>query len=343
MTTQSDGEKTMVDTSLTDTITEAYNELEPTEVDNLEVSEDEIVLQDSDELEVEEDLDEEETETEDIEEGDEEESADDDDSEKYVVKVDGESLEVSLDELKAGYSRQAHFTKSMQALKEEKESFDIEASQFVETVQGMQELDAAWESNPISVLTNLITSVEQPEYALGLLIKELATLNALSPEALQYFNIDNDTLGSWKQESEVDALRRQVREKEELEAQIKSEADSKTQELQIQNAIANFERTIDDIISNEELEFRSDAEQLKFRADLLGYAKDNNILDLNKAFAAMQYESNKSRKRSSNVETKRTAKKVISKGGASGQAVTPVSNGKEDLRTIIENTMKELS
>jgi hypothetical protein len=259
------------------------------------------------------------------------------------VKVDGESLEVSLDELKAGYSRQAHFTKSMQALKEEKEAFEAQSSQFIDSVNGMQELDAAWSENPVSVLTNLITSVEQPEYALGLLIKELATLNALSPEALQYFNIDNGTMDSWKQESEVESLRRQVREKEELEAQIKSEADSKSQELQIQNAIANFEKTIDDIISNEELEFKSDTEQLRFRANLLGYAKDNNILDLNKAFAAMQYEANKSRKKSSNVETKKTAKKVISKGGASAQGVTPVSNGKEDLRSIIESTMKELS
>jgi len=141
----------------------------------------------------------------------------------------------------------------------------------------------------------------------------------------------------------LDNLRNSSLTKEQLEAQIKSEADSKSQELQIQNAIANFEKTIDDIISNEELEFKSDTEQLRFRANLLGYAKDNNILDLNKAFAAMQYEANKSRKKSSNVETKKTAKKVISKGGASAQGVTPVSNGKEDLRSIIESTMKELS
>ena len=55
-----------------------------------------------------------------VEEESEEEELDEDESEEepdvYVVKVDGEELEVSLDELVKGYSRQSDYTRKTQEL-----------------------------------------------------------------------------------------------------------------------------------------------------------------------------------------------------------------------------------
>ena len=45
-------------------------------------------------------------------------------AETFTVKVDGEQVSVSLDELRNGYSRQSDYTKKSQALAEERKSFD---------------------------------------------------------------------------------------------------------------------------------------------------------------------------------------------------------------------------
>jgi hypothetical protein len=87
-----------------------------------------------DDLEVEDDIDPEEgTEDDDEDEYDEEdEGADpdeDDDSEGtdlFTVKVDGEEVEVTEEELKKGYSAQAHFTRNMQALRQREAEFEGE-------------------------------------------------------------------------------------------------------------------------------------------------------------------------------------------------------------------------
>jgi hypothetical protein len=44
----------------------------------------------------------------------------------YTVKVDGEEYEVTLDELRSGYSRQQHFTKRSQELAEQRKAFEQE-------------------------------------------------------------------------------------------------------------------------------------------------------------------------------------------------------------------------
>lgn len=74
-----------------------------------------------------------ETETEEYEgedvEDDTEESDEPEQPSVYTVKVDGEEYEVTLDELRSGYSRQQHFTKRSQELAEQRKAFEQEAEQ----------------------------------------------------------------------------------------------------------------------------------------------------------------------------------------------------------------------
>lgn len=81
------------------------------------------------------------------------ELAEDADSEteapKYTVRADGEELEVPLDELISGYSRQASFTKKSQALAEEKRGFEQELSEARQVrSQAIEILEAARNSQP---------------------------------------------------------------------------------------------------------------------------------------------------------------------------------------------------
>ena len=78
--------------------------------------------------EVEDDTDAEEYEGEDVED-DTEESDEPEHPEVYTVKVDGQEYEVTLDELRSGYSRQQHFTKRSQELAEQRKAFEQEAAE----------------------------------------------------------------------------------------------------------------------------------------------------------------------------------------------------------------------
>lgn len=76
-------------------------------------------------------------EDEDDDEGEEalEDESDDEDPELHTVRVDGEELEVTYDELLAGYSRQADYTRKTQALSEERKALGEEKSQTAERRQ----------------------------------------------------------------------------------------------------------------------------------------------------------------------------------------------------------------
>lgn len=62
-----------------------------------------------------------------------------DTSEVFVVRVDGEEVEVPLDELLSGYSRQADYTRKTQALSAEKKQFEAERQQAQQLAQALQQ------------------------------------------------------------------------------------------------------------------------------------------------------------------------------------------------------------
>jgi len=108
--------KTTDDESVVEEETEAQAEVEEAEVETNEDSEEEEEEKTSEE--VEEDGEEEEEDTEVVNEED----------LRYTIKVGGEELEVSIDELRNGYQRQADYTRKSQALAEQrKETENIQS------------------------------------------------------------------------------------------------------------------------------------------------------------------------------------------------------------------------
>ena len=322
--------------TLEDAINEAIKEVAPEEDNATEVTEDEDLV----DLESTEDSSEDE-EGEDLEASDdsEVEESEEPDTNDFIVKVDGEEYKVTLDELKSGYSRQAHYTKSMQSLKEERELFQTEISQYQETLEQLSSLDTAWESNPVSVLTNLLSSTENPSYFLGLVIKEAAANDLLTPEALQYFGIDRETKNVWAQETEMDRLKKQLAEREDVERLRQEQELDKIQESKVKDAIQVYDNQITDIIQTEGLDLPTVRDRQEFKVSILTYANENGILDLKKAYAAMMYENSRAKGKVANP--KKQATKVVSRKSAGGSSVSQVSNPK-DLRSLIQDTMKDI-
>ena len=68
-----------------------------------------------------------------------EDTSSDEEKEVFIVKVDGEEIEVDLDELQAGYSRQSDYTRKTQQLAAQRKEFEAERQQAQQLAQALNE------------------------------------------------------------------------------------------------------------------------------------------------------------------------------------------------------------
>jgi hypothetical protein len=280
---------------------------------------------------------------EDLEDAEELEESDEDDQdlEKFQVKVDGETIEVTVDELKAGYQRQADYTRKAQALAAEKAEFETSVSEFTETIDTLQQLDQAWEQDPTDVLTHFAANTDNPTHAVALLIKKLATADLLDRDFMEMFGITQDVRQEWAKESEVDSLRKRANQTDSEQAKKLEEAQY---EAEVARAIAEYDSQIDDILDAENLELTV-KQRTAFRARLAGYAHENELTNLKAAYKALKYEdsqkkANLAKKSVERAKQKKAASVVGRSGGGSGAA--PIEDS-TDLSAVIRAAMNEAS
>lgn len=293
----------------------------------------EDVLEDEEVDSVEEDISEE------VDDSDEEDSEDSDtDGEKYSVKVDGESFEVTLDELKAGYQRQSDYTRDKQALKAEVEQIEAVKEAYGEQLTALEELDAAWDENPVQVLTHFASNTANPTQAVAMLIKDLASANLLEPQFLEMFGITPSVQQEWSRDQELNQLRTA---NQRGTSQKDQELESARMELEVQRAIAEYDNQIDDIIDNEGLEFNIKQRQA-FRTELAQYAADNELTNLKSAYKAFKYEETQKTKAlavktAAKAKEKKAAGAATRSGGGQGAPVQDTT----DLSAVIRAAMKD--
>jgi hypothetical protein len=329
---------------LRELISSTATELNPENLDNQEVVETESEeIDDEDDIELEDDVvdtedTEEEVEDEDIDED--EETSSDNDSKTFTVKVDGEVFEVTEKELKAGYQRQADYTREKQALKAEIEEFQQIQTEFTEQINAIKELDEAWSENPASVITQFTANTENPTQTVAMLIKDLAAANLLDSQFLQIFGITPEIQNEWRKESELNNLRSSQNKDLSLKDKKLQEAEA---EIEVQQAIAEYDRQIDEIIDEEDLNFNT-KQRTQFRQELAKYAVDNDLTNLKAAYKAFKYEEAKTRKKLAQKTIEKAKQKkatnVVSRS-SSGEG-NPL-NDTSDLTAVIRQAMKEQS
>ena len=289
------------------------------------------------ELDLELDLEDEDEAAEEVEESEDEET-EETAGDKHVVKVDGETFEVTLDELKAGYQRQADYTREKQALKKEFEQFEATQVEFSETIEAIQQLDEAWEENPVGVLAQFAANTQNPTQAVALLIKELASANLLDSSFLEAFGVTPDIQRQWAQESEVEQLRAKTSK---TDSARDKELEAARMELDVQKAVAEYERQIDDIVASEGLNLTT-VQRNAFRQQLAKYAAENELTNLKAAYKAFKYEESQTKK----ALARKTAERVKAKKAASVSARSGDSEGSpiqdaSDLQSVILSAMKD--
>ena len=324
---------------LRDLISGAMTELDP-EMDNQNQVEEELevdfdseeVTDVDDESEVEDESEETEDDTEDQE--------DEGDVETHSVKVNGEVLEVSLKELKAGYQRQSDYTREKQALKREVEEFQQVRETLVDAYEGVQSLEQAWEENPVSVLAEFTSNTENPTLAVAMLIKELASENLLDRDFLDMFGVTPDIQRQWAMETR--STRQQMSQHREASSREQQLSEAQY-ELEVQKAMAAYESQIDDIIETEGLNFNT-KQRTAFRQELAKYAAENELTNLKAAYKAFKYEETQKKKAAAaktaqKVKQKKAAS-VVARSGSGAEGSSPVEDN-SDLNSIIRAAMKE--
>lgn len=334
----------MENQSLTDIIQETLAAEDPTpdtpDTQEIEDTSDDVTI---DDLLADFDLGDDEEEAEaDAEESDEDDEGEDDHAsgETFQVKVDGEVLEVSLSELKSGYQRQADYTRKAQALAAEREELEQAAQEFSGTLESLNQLNTAWDEDPIEVLSHFTSSTENPTQAVALLIQRLAVANLLEPEFMEAFGITKDVREEWGKATEVSSLRRKVSSAEAEKAQRQQEAEY---EAEVERAIVEYNAQIEEIVAAEGLTLTK-AQRDAFRTKLAQYAYENELTNLKAAYKALKYEEVQKKKQLAQKTAERAKQKktasVVGRSGAGSAGAAPVTDN-TDLSAIIKATMAE--
>jgi hypothetical protein len=330
-------------------IATAMTDLNPGEQDNQEVTPDAEALDDSeyevDTEEVEAEADEVEAEDTEVEDDESEDSDEDGDEpakagDLHTVKVNGEVLEVSLKELKAGYQRQADYTREKQALKKQIEEFEEVSGTLVEAYEGLQSLEQAWEEDQVSVIAQFFSNTDNPTYAMALTIRELAVANLLDQDFLDMFGVTSDVRRQWSQETQASRAQAQgkaagTRREQELAAA--------QEELEIQNAIAEYDRQIDEILESEGLDFTV-KQRAAFRKELASYAAENELTNLKAAYKAFKYEETQAKKKvaakTAEKAKNKKAASVVARSGSGADGASAVQDS-SDLTSVIKAAMQD--
>lgn len=218
-----------------------------------------------------------------------EESEDDEDDETpetYTVKVQGEEIEVDLDELKSGYQRQEDYTKKTQELSEEREKLEQDRQEVEEQREKVQTFVSSFESDPVNVMQTLVQRTPDPTLATAKLIRGLAESGALEEQFARTFVGDNVVLNQKADQAQENE--RLARVESELEERKRREQEQQTH----QETVAQFEKQWSNAVNRAGLQFESPQQEQELLREVLQYAYDNEISNLEKAYAAYAWENN---------------------------------------------------
>lgn len=227
---------------------------------------------------------------------------------KYVVKVDGREVEVTLEELTAGYSRQQDYTKKTQSLAQERQR-----------LAQLDDLAAALERNPIQTIAALAP-------ALGINPRELAQALGLN-------------LGA-PAEEELEPWERVERKVEQFMSVQEQTRQTEAQRAAQQQHMALVESKIRADLSDLHDTFGTFDD-----GELMQYAVDHKIEDLGVAMRAFQFDRDQDtriRERNQITESKRKAQVVEGGTSAAPGAVTRVKGPKMNVREAAAAAMQEL-
>jgi hypothetical protein len=237
-----------------------------------------------------------------------------------VVRIDGKEGTVrELLELKADYTRK---TQALAAERTQVEAREVEIEQ---VYTQMRDWYSERVDNPIAWVAEIAEASGDATALLAGAIKAMADEGMLDPEFIEAFGLSASDHPVRKNaarstvDPKVAELERKIAEREEREAV----------EARQRDLFAEYERQVQNVISDEGLAFDTEADLQQFRIELFTFAKENGIVDnLEVAYAVMARQRDKAEraKQAKLAETaakKRKTQVIAKTAGTPQSAPTP--------------------
>lgn len=204
-----------------------------------------------------------------------------------TVKVGGEEVEVTLDEALKGYQRDADYRRKTQELAEQRREVQQVYDRMKEWYEEKSSDPAGWvrdiadqTGTPHETVADALARSDDAQTELILTIKTLAERGDLSDELVETFGLE-DIANTAVRDDRVSKLEQRL-EQQERERQ---------QQLRQQQILQEFQSQWEQIKSQEGLEFSSQQDDYAAMVDLMKFARDEQIVNLQTAWAAKQYET----------------------------------------------------
>jgi hypothetical protein len=166
---------------------------------------------------------------------------------------------------------QSDYTKKTQQLSEERKQFEADRDKIADAYQQMQDWYESRASNPTGWVKEIISESPDPTSAIAKALYELANEGKLDAEFVATFGIDAGEVAKRatesKRDSELDALRKKVEDRERSEAEQRA----------IQEQARKYQSEWDDIKSSHTLDFASKNEEIEAKRELLQFAMNNRM------------------------------------------------------------------
>lgn len=241
-----------------------------------------------------------------------------------VVLEDG--TEVPAKEVLA---RQADYTRKTQELAEQRKAFEAERETQEKLIGEVEEYFNQRTADPIGWAEEIVGGADNPTAALAQVIVRLANSGQLSQEFLDTFGIKSDGVVSKTATSaaEQDRVARLEAEIEALKGQQQESLQQIEEREKQQQAVQKFNETWDKIKSEDDLEFESPEAEQKLKVDLVKFAVDQGVANVEVAWAAFARKHGlvgpKVVKKATPANDKKRKTKAVSRRSSSGGKEAP--------------------
>lgn len=223
-----------------------------------------------------------------------EEDSGEGDSEAVEIPEEGtvrlpDGTEVSGQELRDGYLRQKDYTKkTQQAAKERREVQDLYnrmkswyEERSSDPARWVGEIVTQYTDSPAATLSQAVAQTEDPTGTVAWAIRDLAEQGKLDDQFVQTFGLEEVANTAQHHESN-DRVRQ-------LEQRLERQERERQQTEQQRQIVTQYEQQWQRIKDSEGLQFESADEEANAKLATLKYAKENEIPDLEAAYAAKAY------------------------------------------------------
>ncbi len=237
------------------------------------------------------------------------------DDEQFVLEVNGERVVLTGEELRSGYLRHDDYTRKRQAESAALKDAEAKAAEFAEAAEQLDQAKA-WvaerQSNPPAWMAEIAASTGDPAKATAYIAQSIVHLHEAGLLTEEFAS----TFGLEAQDSSVTKTAQQAQldqRLERLEQQLTSAEQEDEQQALVQQLVEEYRQQWQSIVQDEGLSFESPEAEQKLRGELVAYATEHQIDDLEKAWLRLQ----RDRTRSTTAAAKDKVATAKSKGTGS--------------------------